>query len=95
MNLRQFIEPAAKDLTAQLETEIREAAEHFLGTEFTLADVRARFRFIAVDGTPGETLYFDAQPVLQVYPVESEIERTDTAVIVRMTRRYRRIWTAK
>lgn len=56
----------------------------------TFVDIKKRCRFERVVGLPFETLFFDNEPLLEIYPVEMEQERKDDRFVVRLTQKVSR-----
>jgi hypothetical protein len=90
MMFKELIDTAAAEMVGKLESEVRATLD---GAEpgLTLADIKARCRIVTVLGSPVETLWLDNLPLLEWWPIESEMERRDDSYVVRYTRRYRRL----
>lgn len=90
--LSDLIQPAAQQMVGYLDAEIK-AALDAVSPGWTLIDVKARCRIERVAGLPFETLYLDSTPLLEIHPVECELERLDDRVVARYTRKIRRLPT--
>lgn len=60
---------------------------------WTLEEVK-RCGSLVIDGHGIEVFYWNRVPLLELHPIRSEIERTDTSFIVKATRNYRRLFKA-
>lgn len=87
---KELASAGATSMVHKMDHEISQALTNFLGRCWTEDDVKSRCQIIR-DGHGVETFCVDGEPLLEMHPVESSIEYTQDSVIVRYTRKFRRL----
>lgn len=80
---------AAGQMAKHLDVRIKAALDAFWPPGWTLDDVKARCRLVSLIGSDVQTLYADDVPLLEVYPIQLESERTTDGWTMRLTQQYR------
>lgn len=87
----ELSDSSAPALLKKVEQEVQAALDAY-APGWTLDDVRWRCSLISAGPETLQTLKFDEQPLLEIYPVESEVVPDMTVTRVRYTQKVRRLY---
>lgn len=87
----EVLKNAAADMASKKESTIKIVLDETIPEGWTLADVKKRCRMVRVAGNPVETLHVDGVPVVEFWPIESEMVPTETGWTYKVTQKYRKL----
>lgn len=91
MSIREeYIRPAMKAMVQQKEDSIRQVLDDLV-PRWTLFDIARRCTFVHYAGNPNEFLLLDGKPIMEFFPLETEMTQEGDSYVMRVTQNCRRL----
>lgn len=85
-----YIRSAMESMLQQKEESIKAVLDERV-PGWTLFDIARRCTFVRIADNPNEFLYLDGKPIMEFFPLESEMALDGDEYVMRVTRKFRRL----
>lgn len=85
-----YVKPAMESMVRQKEDSIKTVLDERV-PGWTILDIVRRCTFIHIAGNPSEFLYLDGKPIMEFFPIETEMDIEGNKYVMRVTQKLRRL----